>query len=285
MARKFHRKSYRRQNSRPLTVGICLVIAGILLAGLPLLKNAESMTIDLSPEPLEESIRPEHDYDFSLLNEDNSYYSYNDDNYTSAVGIDVSEHQGVIDWEEVKDAGIDFAFIRCGVRGYVTGTVREDNYFKQNIKGAIKAGIPVGIYFFSQAITTDEAAEEAAFTIDLIKDYDISYPVVFDMEHATSGEDDRIKDLTRDEKTEIANTYLRKIEKAGYIPMMYASSQLYDVEFNDAYLADFDLWIADYDYQPKYDYDFSIWQYTSNGSVPGINNAVDMNLYFVQSSS
>ena len=223
----------------------------------------------------------EHDYDFSNLVWNGSFVSYEDENYTSKQGIDVSMHQEEIDWDAVKADGIDFAFIRCGYRGYLYGDVWEDPYFHENMMGAIRNNIDIGVYFFSQAITVEEAREEADFVINILKKYKIDLPVVFDMEEYIDGNAGRVTEVGRFERTEAAVTFLHHIQNAGYDAMIYNSSLLFDRIFMNEYLQEFDYWVADYNYAPQYPYHFSIWQYTSQGSVNGIEGGTDMDIMFV----
>lgn len=196
---------------------------------------------------------------------------------TTAMGIDVSSYQGEIDWAAVKEAGVDFAIIRCGYRGATQGKLNEDKYFQTNIQGAIDNGIKVGVYFFSQATTEAEAEEEAVFVLDLIRQYNITYPVVFDWEHV-SYEDARIESVTGEETGLFANTFCKKIEKAGYQAMIYMNKYMaynwYDLET----ISDYPIWIAEYEESSSFYYDFSIWQYTESGSVDGIDGNVDINI-------
>ena len=136
---------------------------------------------------------------------DDYYFLNYDDGATTALrGIDVSAHQGEIDWEQAKEAGVEFAMIRAGYRSYADGSLKEDDWFKANLKGAKKQKIKIGVYFFSQAITVEEAIEEAQFVVDLLDGQKLDMPIAFDMEPIP--EDGRIKDLTMMEKTEIAAT-------------------------------------------------------------------------------
>ena len=222
-----------------------------------------------------------HDYDFSNLDWNWPFVSYEDENYTSRQGIDVSMHQEEIDWEKVKEQGIDFAFIRCGYRGYMYGDVWEDPYFHDNMMGAIRNNIDIGVYFFSQAMNEEEAREEADFVIRMLRNYEIDLPVVFDMEDSVDGHPARIVEADRFDRTVAAVTFLHHLQNAGYEVMVYNSSLLFDQIFMAEYLQEFDTWVADYSYAPQYPYQFSIWQYTSEGNVEGIEGGTDMDIMFV----
>lgn len=223
----------------------------------------------------------EHTYDWRNLSWGGIRLDYDDENYTSRLGIDVSYHNGDIDWEAVKKTGIDFAIVRAGYRGYQEGKLKMDPQFRTNIEGAKDVGLDVGVYFFSQAITPEEAREEADYLLELIEGYEIDLPIVFDYEHNEVGID-RIANVSREEKTIITLTFCRHIEKAGYQPMIYASSKLFDAEFDLQYFADYPLWVADYHHYPQFDYEFDIWQYTNQGKINGIPTDVDMNLYLIE---
>lgn len=226
-----------------------------------------------------------HDYDWEYLKLEDTFAYYEDDTYTSMQGIDVSSLQGEIDWKKVKQAGIEFAMIRVGYRGYSAGVMHEDTYFKRNIEQAIANDIPVGVYFFSQAVTVEEAREEAEFVLKKIKNYKIDLPVVFDMEKAGEG-NGRVDNLPKDVWTENAVEFLKVIQEEGYQPMVYNSTNLFERYFNMEYLQEFDTWTAQYNAPyPTYPYTFSIWQYSCTGTVEGVNTAVDMDLMFVKKES
>ncbi len=209
-----------------------------------------------------------------------------------AHGIDVSKHQQQIDWAKVKAAGYTFAIIRCGYRGYETGKIAEDPRFKENIEGALANGIQVGIYFFSQATTVREAQEEASAVIGLIKDYDITYPVVFDWETSVGWRTDI--GLSNATMTSIVNTYLSMVENEGYTGMVYGNRT--DLSrFDYATVSkNYKVWFARYTttYQNTNRYyvagestpdticSYQMWQYKSTGLVPGISTNVDMNVAF-----
>lgn len=218
-----------------------------------------------------------NNYNWSFLENDKDVFKYEDENYESVFGIDVSSHQQDIDWNKVKKSGVDFAIIRVGYRGYKKGEINEDKTFESNIKSAIDAGIDVGVYFFSQAISLNEAKEEAQFVLDKIEKYDITYPVVFDMEFLS--EEDRIKNISFNDKTNIALAFCNEIEENGYTPMIYGSvSWLQNVVSIDK-ISRYDLWIANYSNFPNFDYNFKMWQYSSEGYLDGIEGKVDMNIF------
>ncbi|MCH5270426.1 MAG: glycoside hydrolase family 25 protein [Lachnospiraceae bacterium] len=195
------------------------------------------------------------------------------------LGIDVSKWQGEIDWKLVRDAGIEYAIIRCGYRGSVTGSLVEDPYFEQNIKGALAAGVKVGVYFFTQATNEVEAVEEASMVVSLIRDYDIEYPVFIDTEGA--GGNGRADDLDVETRTMVCDAFCRTVENAGYEAGVYASRNWYNSRLDTASLERYVIWLAEYRSVPIYKGYYQMWQYTSGGSVNGIAGNVDLNISYL----
>lgn len=221
-------------------------------------------------------------YDTAKFNNDNGLVTYNDDK--ALLGIDVSSYQETIDWAQVKESGIEFVMIRAGYRGATRGALREDTNFQTNYNGAKEAGLKVGVYFFSQAITEAEAEEEAGYVLQLLQGKELDYPVVFDWEIAEvldNGVDiSRTKSVTGDEVTAFAQAFCKKIDKAGFNAAVYFNRNLayeyYDLEEIDQ----FDFWLAEYRPIPAFYYDFQIWQYSDNAQVRGISTPVDINISF-----
>ncbi len=201
------------------------------------------------------------------------------DNGSAKLGIDVSKWNEEIDWESVKDAGIEFAIIRCGYRGASTGALVIDPRYEENIRGAIEAGIPVGVYFFTQALDEVEAVEEASMVIRLIEDYDVDYPVFLDSESA--GGRGRADDLDSEERTRVHKAFLQTIEAAGYETGVYASRNWLNERLDMTRLSDYRVWLAEYADVPTYDQYYHMWQYTSKGTVDGISTNVDLNLCYM----
>lgn len=223
---------------------------------------------------------PRHNYDWTCIQDKDGFKNYIVNNeVVSYRGIDVSSFQGDIDWEAVKADGVDFAMIRVGYRGYGTGKMMPDEYFHANMRGAIAAGIDVGVYYFSQAITEEEAIEEAEFVLDQIKDYDITYPVAYDMEtipHDTA----RTDTLTGRQITDHTIAFCDTIKAAGYRPTVYANRRFLVLKLDLSRLTMYDTWYAAYVSYPDYPYDFQMWQFTDTGSVDGIEGDVDINICF-----
>ncbi len=207
-----------------------------------------------------------------------AFYKENEE-ITSIAGIDVSEHQGDIDWNAVKNAGIEFAIIRVGYRTYGGGEITLDTTFEQNLRNADAAGIKTGVYFFSQAIDPEEAIEEADAVIDAIRPYNITYPVIFDWELIT-GDSARTDAMTVDNLADACISFCERVKSAGYTPMIYQNKNTTMFKLDLPKLQDYDFWLAEYGDKPTYYYDYQMWQYSSTGKVPGINGEVDMNISF-----
>jgi GH25 family lysozyme M1 (1,4-beta-N-acetylmuramidase) len=199
----------------------------------------------------------------------------------ATIGIDVSYYQGDIDWQQVKNAGIDFAILRLGYRGYSAGTLVEDERFREYIAGASAVGIDVGIYFFSQAINEQEAKEEANFVLSRLGDYTVKYPVVFDWE-IIGNKPARTDGLSTKTLTACAKTFCDTIADAGYIPGIYFTKYLGYVSYDLSQLSEYEFWFAEYSKAPSFYYDFDMWQYSDTASIPGIKGRVDMDICFKQ---
>lgn len=196
------------------------------------------------------------------------------------LGIDVSRWNEEINWNKVKDAGIRYAIVRAGYRGSVTGALVEDWYFKDNVEGAIAAGIPVGLYFFTQATTEVEAVEEASMVLSMCKDYDITYPIFIDTEGA--GGEGRADGLDTKTRTAVCQAFCETIRSAGYEAGIYASKNWFNKNIDTSVLTDdIYIWLAEYGDNVTYDGKYHMWQYTSSGRVLGIEGRVDLNLSFL----
>lgn len=222
--------------------------------------------------------------DWNNLKDENGYKVYYEDGVKASImGIDVSKYQGVVDWEQVKASGVDYAILRLGFRGMNEGTLELDPMYLENIEAATKAGMPVGVYFFSQAITTEEAIEEAKMVLNNIKGYDITYPIVFDTEVITTY-NARANNLTRQERTDIAIAFCEEIKAAGYKPMIYANTTWMIMGIDLAQLTAYDKWFAFYGNNLTFPYKFQMLQYSDTGRVPGIEGNVDLNISFIDYS-
>ena len=193
-------------------------------------------------------------------------------------GIDVSEWNGQIDWQQVKDSGVEFVIIRVGGRGTEGGNVYGDEMAQTYYEEATAAGLKVGAYFFSQSITIEEAIEEAQYVLEVVKDWDVQMPLVYDWEYVDATA--RTADTGPRALTDMAKAFCDTIKKAGYTPMLYfGRSQSKDLLILEE-LVDYPFWLAMYSTIMDYPYKIDMWQYTDEGTVPGIEGPVDLNLWF-----
>ena len=202
-----------------------------------------------------------------------------DGQVTSYKGIDVSRFQGKINWYEVAEDGVSFAFIRVGNRGYGNGAMVEDVNFERNIAGANAAGVKAGVYFFSQAITEEEAVEEANFVLERIAPYQIDCPVVVDLE-MIAGDEGRADSLTPEQRTQMMKVFCDTIAEAGYQPMIYMNLEMAAIRINLEELEGYDKWFAYYNPEMYFPYEYDVWQYSERGTVAGVPEPVDMNICF-----
>lgn len=192
-------------------------------------------------------------------------------------GIDVSKYQGNIDWGAVAASGINFAIIRVGYRGSASGALVQDPYFKKNISGATKAGIKVGLYFFTQAVNEAEAVEEASMAMSLASGYKVTYPIFIDTESASSG---RANGLSKSARTAVVKAFCQTVRNGGYKAGVYASKSWYANQLNASALNGYCIWVAQYNSSCTYSGKYDMWQYSSKGSVSGIKGNVDMNISY-----
>lgn len=206
-------------------------------------------------------------------------YEYiKDGKVASHKGIDVSKYQGNVDWKKVAEDYVEYAFIRVGCRGYgSSGTLIKDEKFHQNVKGALDQGIKVGVYFFTQAITTEEALEEAELVLKELGDYKITYPVAIDVERVENAKA-RQDALTAEERTEICKVFCEKIKEAGYIPMVYGDNETFAELIIPEELAEYDFWICETGGTMTFPYEFAVWQYSHKGTVSGIKGDTNISI-------
>ncbi|MCQ2080037.1 MAG: glycoside hydrolase family 25 protein [Lachnospiraceae bacterium] len=211
-----------------------------------------------------------------IQDEETEEITYVDDNKNilSKKGIDVSSFNGEIDWNKVAKSDVDFAYIRCGLRGSTEGKLMLDSTFETNIKEASKTNIPIGVYFFTQAVNENEADEEAKFLIEQIKDYKIDYPIALDIENLEG----RTEGLSKEQRTKNAIVFLSELEAEGYKTIIYGNLNSLFNMLNLEDLEAYDKWFAYYNYPVYNPYNYSIWQYTSKGEIDGIKGNVDINV-------
>lgn len=227
---------------------------------------------------------PKNEYDFTkLVCQSNLMKYYENGKKISYVGVDVSESQDYIDFVKVKKAGIDFVMIRVGARGYGTGQLILDDYFSENLKRATDAGLEVGVYFFSQAVSVEEAVEEANMVIEQLGEYKIGYPVAYDME-LISNDTARTDGLSRSDRTTITKAFLDTIAASGLKTVIYGSKEWLIKEIDMSKLTAYDVWLSQPQDIPDYPYHFTMWQYNFDGSVDGIVGKVGLNISFIDYS-
>lgn len=258
-------------------ISLLCAIAMLLLVAALVLINRPSVIRDLFPDrPPDLQKNPFSAEDFTYKNGYMTCLTAE-----SWLGVDVSHHQGAIRWDEVADAGVRFAMIRLGHRAVSDGVVRLDQYWEKNIQGAKDAGLLVGVYFYSQAVSVEEAREEAAFVLEHLKGISLDFPVVFDWEvYSSSG---RNAHVDADILNACAIAFCEMIESAGYQPMIYfnldLANRLWDLERMQQ--QGYPFWLALYRDKMNWEYRPDIWQYTETGKVAGIDTPVDLNLFFI----
>ncbi|MBQ7840402.1 MAG: Ig-like domain-containing protein [Lachnospiraceae bacterium] len=207
-------------------------------------------------------------------------YSFNSDGslkVNGSMGIDISKHNGSIDWNAVKNAGVNYVIIRCGYRGSATGVLVEDPKFKTNIQGAAAAGLKVGIYFFSQAVNEVEAVEEASMAVSLIRKYNITYPVYMDVEDANG----RADGLDAGTRTAVIKAFCETVRNSGYTAGVYANKTWLTSKMNVGSLGSYKIWLAQYAATPTYSGRYEMWQYSCTGKISGISGNVDLNISYM----
>ena len=201
----------------------------------------------------------------------------------SWFGVDISSKQGIVDFEKLKKAGVDFVMIKVGGRGYSSGNIVLDSSYKDYMNGAKNAGLGIGVYFYSQAVDKDEVCEEAETLLELIKDYPVKYPVVFDME-SVEGDMARTDALDVSTRTELARIFLKTIKAEGYTPMLYGDKEWLVTKLDLEKLQDYDVWLSQEADIPDYPYEYTMWQYNKSGTVSGISGTAGLNISLVNYS-
>lgn len=223
-------------------------------------------------------------YDYTKLQKKADKMSYYDNGRSvSYLGVDLSKYNGEVDFVALKEAGVEFVMLRLGSRGYGSGQIMLDENFEENMKKATDAGLEIGVYFFSQAITAEEAVEESNFIIQTLANYKITYPVAFDMEYVENDKA-RIEALSRDEKTAVAKAFLQNTKVAGYQPLIYGTKEWLIKQIDLTKLTEYDIWLSQQKDMPDYPYKFQMWQYSLEGEISGVNGDVGLNISFVDYS-
>lgn len=210
------------------------------------------------------------------------YPTYTGSDYQVLRGIDVSEHQHEIDWAQVAASGVDYAYVRLGYRGYTEGGLFEDPYFRANVEGALANGLQVSVYFFSQAVSVQEAIEEAEYVLARIRDYNITLPVVYDWEKINGETAARTDNLDFSILNDCAVAFCDTVKNAGYEPAIYFNRHLGYYGYDLSRMTDYDFWFALPESSfPNFYYAVDMWQYSFTEQVPGIAEPTDMNLMFI----
>lgn len=272
------RRKMQKQKKRWLVYLLLLVFVAVVW-----LNARQTFAAKEPPAPPFETVQlPEHTYDWTRLSTDEKgrkRYTHADGS-AAEVAIDISSHQGEIDWQAVAADGVNNVFLRVGSRGYETGEVYGDERFAENLQGAQAAGLSCGVYFYSQAVTMEEAQAEADFVLEAIKGYELRLPVVMDYEEVLKPTS-RTLNLDNQTRTDNAIAFCERIRKAGFSAMLYSTRSMLLNHFALNRLADYPLWVADYNDTTAFPYLFAVWQYTDRGRVAGIGPDVDLNLIFV----
>ena len=282
MAKKKKKKITKKQR-RQLWLGLLATVLGmgvllVLAMGLP------EQPVSLPPETTAEtegttappvSALPVNPYGPADFQYDGDYLTCISGE--SRLGVDVSSHQGEVDWTQVAEAGMEFAMIRLGYRGYGSGVMKVDEYARENLAAAAEAGLDVGVYFFSQAVSPAEARQEARFVLAVLEEVELQMPVVFDWEYVSG--DARTGDMDPRTLTDCAAAFCEEIKEAGYDVMIYFNQHLAQEFLILEELQGYDFWLALYDDEMTWPYRIRMWRYTEEGSVPGISGNVDINLW------
>ncbi len=219
---------------------------------------------------------------------DNGFMAYFDENgeKISHLGCDLSYHNKNVNFDELAASGCEFVMLRCGYRGYSEGGMVKDEKFDRFASEAQRVGLKIGVYFFTQALTPEEAVEEAEFTLKLIEDYDISYPVAFDTEYIDDEKArTNVTEISDELRSEICTAFCERIAQDGYYPMIYASENWFRRYLEVESLRKYDFWAPQYLEENDFLYDFTIWQYTDKGSIPGVKGDVDLDISMVDYAS
>lgn len=234
--------------------------------------------------PINPSLK-KNSYEYtSLISHDGRPGYYMNGNQISSLGASISRYQKDVDFYQMKQDGIDFVMLRVGARGYKTGELQLDETFDENIKKATEAGLQVGLYVYSQAVTAEEAVAEAQLVLDHIGEYPVSYPVAIEMEFVPN-DSSRVETLTRDERTAVTAAFINKIKEAGRTPMIYGNKEWLVKRIDLSKLNDCCVWLAEEDDFPHYPYEYAMWQYTTKGEVKGVKGYVDLSISFIDYSA
>ena len=272
-----------KKKTRHLEIAIAILLGLFIIMFIIVFPNGfarKNATVSEIDEPADTN----YEINFEDIKVVSGKYFYEDDNFTSSFGIDVSTFQDEIDWNKVKNDSVEFAYIRIGRRGATTGLLYEDDLFEANYEGAKKAGLKIGVYFFSQAINETEARQEADWVINKLKGKEIDLPIAYDCEEVfLENELSRVIFLDKEDITKNALAFCRRLEEKNYHPIIYTYQFWADNYYDMEQLSSYPIWFAQYDVdEPKLDYPISIWQYSDKGTINGISTPVDLNIMFIK---
>ena len=281
MAQKNNSRRHVKKNGTAAIVLVLLALVILFILGVRfLLRDGSSQEEPSRVSVVVQETLPPSYVTREYFGAENGYKTYQSNELTARLGIDVSEYQGSIDWEAVADSEVKFAILRAGYRGYAEGEIGVDEYFQYNLEQTALYGIDIGIYFFSQAMTEAEARNEALEVLKLVDGYEIKYPIYFDWEPVSDGSA-RTVSISSSELTRCAQAFCQTIESAGYRAGIYFNLDLAAHYYHLKDLKEYAFWLAEYQDTPSFPYAFDMWQYTSSGEVPGISTIVDLNLSFL----
>ena len=303
-------KRRRRKNSGVIFLIAVMCFVFGLIAGMVIIHNRSSKEIAAVKEELARVIEEQshinvtnvyvpkrkmtegllslNSYNKDNFRIDNGFMAYFDDegNKISHLGCDLSYHNKYVNWDELAASGCEFVMLRCGYRGYSAGGLAKDEKFDQYAQEAQRVGIKLGVYFFTQALDVEEAEDEAEYVLNLIEDYDISYPVAFDTEYIDDEEArTNTTEITDELRSDICRAFCEKIKEHGYYPMIYASENWMRRYMELESLREYDFWAPQYLEENDFLFDFTIWQYTDQGSIPGVKGDVDLDISMVDYAS
>ena len=228
--------------------------------------------------PITDRLKP-HSYvkEQFIQNDQGELEYWENGQVVSKKGIDVSKYQTEIDWAKVAGDGVEYAFIRLGIRGYGEGKLVLDDAYEKNVEGALEQGLDVGVYFFTQALNEEEAREEADFVLEHVRNYPITYPIVLDVEEVLDKKA-RTAKMSQQDWTRVCIAFCERIKEAGYTPMIYGNLKTFFLMLDMEQLEAYEKWFAYYQPSLYFPYEFSIWQYSATGRVSGIEGDVDLNV-------
>ena len=222
--------------------------------------------------------------EYPVENEETGKYegeaTYSKDGVEAKKGVDVSSFQGDVNWEKVKNDGVEYAFIRLGYRGYESGKIVNDSKYEDNITGCNDVGLDCGVYFFTEALNESEGVEEAEFVLECLGEHHIELPIVLDVEQSANVNKSRTKNLSAEDRTKAVIAFCERIKQAGYTPMIYGNLKSMLIMLDFEQLEEYDKWFAYFHYPLRFPYKHKIWQYTASGKVDGIKGDADLNLMF-----